>query len=150
MFQVLWKGPTNIQTSVEFPLPDDQCTKKFPQLILPATHSEAHSATLLTACSIRAYSDCLSPVYLPASILPDWSLVLGSIFAFVSTTSSNHLIRLRFDSAASVPNNTYKTVIKFLYLYYHTCTNFQGMYILRMPQIQHFHDFIFEDPGLIL
>ena len=28
---------------------------------------------------------------------------------------------------------------------FHTCTNFRGTYISWMPQIQHFHDFIFKD-----
>jgi len=31
---------------------------------------------------------------------------------------------------------------------YHTHTNFRGMYILLMSQIQHFRDFIFEDHTL--
>jgi len=35
-------------------------------------------------------------------------------------------------------------MVAFWYLY-RTRTNFQGMYISRRPQIQHFHDFIFQD-----
>ena len=32
---------------------------------------------------------------------------------------------------------------------YRTRTNFRGTYISRMPQIQHFRDFIFEDHRIL-